>query len=110
MIEELFLGVDIGTGSCKAIARTAHGKVLGETQHFYDVQHPQEGYAEQDPLIIQKAFIQCISDITRKLPDPPKALGLSSAMHSLLLMDKKNLPISPLIIWEDTRRDRKSVV
>ncbi len=103
MIEELFLGVDIGTGSCKAIARTAHGKVLGETQHFYDVQHPQEGYAEQDPLIIQKAFIQCISDITRKLPDPPKALGLSSAMHSLLLMDKKNLPISPLIIWEDTR-------
>lgn len=106
MKEEIIIGMDIGTGSCKAVAITTSGKVLAETQKYYSSQHPKQGYSEQDPEIIYNAFLNCISGIVPKLAAPPLAVSISSCMHSLMLIDKNHAPLTPLIIWEDSRSHR----
>lgn len=103
MKEDIILGCDIGTGSCKAVAFSASGKVIADSQYFYEVQHPQQGYSEQDADMIIQSFYKCIKALLPKLPSKPVAAGLSSCMHSLVLLDENAKPLTPLITWEDSR-------
>lgn len=103
MNEDIYLGCDIGTGSVKVVARTLPGAIVNEAQVFYEVSHPEAGYAEQDPETIRLAFIDCLKQIVKKLPRSPVAIGLSSCMHSLILLDKDGHVLYPMITWEDTR-------
>lgn len=106
MKDDIILGCDIGTGSCKAVAFHTSGKVIADAQSFYDVQHPQEGYSEQDADMIIHSFYKCIKELLPKLPSAPVAAGLSSCMHSLILLDEHAQPLTPLITWEDSRSHR----
>lgn len=99
---EYLLGIDIGTGSCKAVAVSVSGDVLFQTKQFYSSNSPKPGYAEQNPEDIWNAFQQCFHALTKKLA-PPAAISLSSAMHSLMAVSATNEPLSPLIIWADKR-------
>ncbi len=103
MKDPIIIGFDIGTGSCKANAFYTSGRLIAGTQVFYDVQHYREGFAEQDPDELTKNFCKCIKKLTAQLPEPPLAIGISSAMHSLILLDDKAKPLTPLLTWEDTR-------
>ncbi len=105
-MEQYVIGVDIGTGSAKAVAVNKNGKPVAASQTFYKTINPQPGYSEQDPEIIWNAFLECIKEITAKTNQVPLAVSLSSAMHSLLVVNNKNIAITPLITWEDTRSEK----
>lgn len=105
-MQEYIIGVDIGTGSTKAVAMTTERKILATGQFYYDTKRPKPGYFEQDPEIIWKAFVSCIKEIITKVKQLPYSVSLSSCMHSLLVMDSKNVAITPLITWEDTRSEQ----
>jgi gluconokinase len=53
--------------------------------------------------VIWQAFADCLRKIIVHVKYSPLSISLSSAMHSLVVMDKNNKPISPLITWADTR-------
>ena len=97
------IGIDIGTGSAKAIAMTNEGTIIADSQFFYPIENIQPGHSEQDPEVIWKAFADCIKKIISVLKYPPVSISLSSAMHSLVVLNKKNKPITSLITWADTR-------
>ena len=101
--QQYIIGADIGTGSAKAIAMTSKGTVIADSQFYYSIQSPHPGYSEQDPEIIWNAFVDCIKKIISDLKNPPVSISLSSAMHGLMVIDKKNKPITPFITWMDTR-------
>jgi gluconokinase len=101
--EKYIIGIDIGTGSTKAVAMDSKGTIIGNSQIYYSTSEPHPGYSEQDPEIIWKAFVDCIKKIISVVKYPPASISLSSAMHGLLLVDKNNLPMTPLITWADTR-------
>jgi gluconokinase len=96
------LGVDIGTGSTKAIAVDQHGTVLFATHVAYPTLQPLPGHSEQAPELIWQAFIKCIRTTTARLGDP-LAISLSSAMHSVLPVDNEGRPLCNLILWSDNR-------
>ena len=100
------MGVDIGTGSTKAVALNLKRKVITVSQCYYNTDSPKPGYAEQDPEIIWKAFVNCITDVVTKVKTLPVAVSISSAMHSILVVNDKNKAITPLITWEDTRSEK----
>ncbi|MEO6136478.1 MAG: FGGY family carbohydrate kinase, partial [Ginsengibacter sp.] len=104
--EEYYLGMDIGTGSTKAVAVSKEGKPLQEVQFFYDTKISTEGYSEQDPENIWDALIKCIREIVSKLNRVPNTVSFSSAMHSLIIVDKNNAAITPLITWADSRSEK----
>src|ERR1017187_897585 len=105
-MEQYVIGVDIGTGSAKAVAVNNNGNPFAASQIYYTTSSPQPGYYEQDPEIIWNAFIKCVSEIIVHLNQVPFSVSLSSAMHSLLVIDTKNFPVTPLITWEDTRSEK----
>ena len=102
-MDSYILGIDIGTGSIKAVAIDPQGNVISALQSFYETIQPQPGYSEQDPEIIFSHFIQIINQSVNKIGTAPSGISLSSAMHSLVLTDKKGKALSNLILWSDSR-------
>jgi gluconokinase len=96
------LGIDIGTGSTKAIAVDQQGTVLFATHVAYPTLQPLPGHSEQAPELIWQAFIKCVRNTTSRLGSP-LAISLSSAMHSVLVVDEKCTPLTNLILWSDNR-------
>lgn len=100
-----FIGADIGTGSAKAVAIDAKRNVLTMAQSFYPVISRRLGYAEQKPEAIWNAFAGCIKEVVAKSGGAPVCISISSAMHSIMAVDKNNEPLMNFLTWEDTRSD-----
>jgi len=101
---EYFLGIDIGTTSVKSIAFSKDGKPLAEHTRAYPIQHPFPEWSEQDPEEIASALFYTVEQVLRDLaPYIPRLCSFSSAMHSLIAVDKSGSAITPSIIWADNR-------
>ena len=98
-----FVGVDLGTGSTKAIAIATDGAVLCTAQFYYPISSPQPGFSEQNPCLIWDAFVSCINAITGKLGVAPSAISFSAAMHSIFPVNKNGEPMANAILWADAR-------
>lgn len=98
------LGIDIGTGSTKAVAVDLQGKVLNIAQHYYPVKIPKPGYSEQDPEVILEAFLSCITDSVKNAGQP-QAISLSSAMHSIMPVDGNGKALADMMTWADARSE-----
>ncbi len=96
------LGIDIGTGSTKAIAVDLQGKPFADQQETYLYSSPKPGYHEQDPEQIWAAFKETVKGIIKKAGQPA-AIGLSSAMHSVIMVDQNCNALAPMITWADNR-------
>lgn len=106
MKKSFVMGLDIGTTSAKAVLFNFQGQVIQESEISYPHRYPQAGWAEQDPDEIEQAAITAIHHTLEKSALDSKeivAVGLSSAMHSILCLDQSGKPLSPLITWADQR-------
>ncbi len=102
-MQPYIIGIDIGTGSTKAVAINYSGEVITSSQFHYSVLDSAQGYSEQDPEIIWEAFVNCLKEVINKLQQVPFAVSFSSCMHSLIVIDKNNKPLTNLITWADVR-------
>ena len=100
---EYVLGIDIGTGSTKAVAVDLKGNSFADSQQYYPFNAPKPGYHEQDPEQIWQAFTESIKGIIAKTGTQPLAISLSSAMHSFIAVDTNGNALAPMITWADSR-------
>ena len=104
------LGIDIGTSSAKAMLMDLDGQVLYLQAEDYDVDIPQEGYAQQDPEIWWKAVQNILLTIKSQQPEAYAsvgAIGFSGQMHSLVTVNKEGNPVYPAIVWLDQRSQKQ---
>ena len=102
----LYLGVDIGTTSTKSVLFAEAGKVLSMHHVEYPLHSPAPSIAEQDPEEIFQAVLETMKVAIKKANVDIKNLKLvsfSSAMHSVLAMDKQGKPLTQCITWADSR-------
>ncbi|MBW4581479.1 MAG: xylulokinase [Tildeniella nuda ZEHNDER 1965/U140] len=104
----MLLGLDLGTGSAKALLLAIDGTVIAEASHAYKVQAPQPGWAETHPAAWWEAVAIAVSTVMQNqgdcMPDDHvEAIGLSGQMHGVVLTDAKGEPLRPAILWADTR-------
>lgn len=97
------IGVDIGTGSTKAVAADYSGTILKTAQAAYPTLIEQPGRSEQNPQDVWNAFITCVRDVVAAIGTPPQAIAFSSAMHSLIPVDTQGTPLMNMITWADNR-------
>ncbi|MGB6308867.1 MAG: xylulokinase, partial [Steroidobacteraceae bacterium] len=99
----MYLGIDIGTSSVKAVLADERGAIAAQASHPLDVSRPQPGYSEQDP----RSWWQAVVNAVRGLPAVPRAavqgIGLSGQMHGATLLDAEDRPLRPAILWNDGR-------
>nr|WP_067061743.1 gluconokinase [Mucilaginibacter sp. L294] len=102
-MQNYFVGIDLGTGSTKAVAVDVAGKTIATAQSYYPTNTPRPGYSEQNPDLIWRAFLNCISKIITNLKQAPTAISFSSAMHSIMPVDEKGNALADAMLWSDSR-------
>ncbi|RNF39873.1 gluconokinase [Planococcus salinus] len=104
--QSYYLGVDIGTTSTKAVLYNKQGKVMECETVLYPLHTPNPVTAEQDPEEIFRAVLAAVRETVRRSairPETLKLVSFSSAMHSLIAVDKKGNLLTNSITWADTR-------
>lgn len=100
------LAADIGTTSAKTLVIDREGSVRASHSIEYPLHTPAADRAEQDPLEIFQAIVQGIAAVMQKAgigPEEVLCVSFSSAMHSLIAVDRELQPLTPCITWADNR-------
>lgn len=104
------IGIDIGTSATKTIIMEETGKIVVSDSYEYPLYQPNNGWAEQNPKDWENAVIQTLKNVIIKSgvsKENIKGIGLSGQMHGLVLLDEKDQPIRPAIIWCDQRTSKQ---
>lgn len=102
----LLMGVDFGTGGCKATVINENGQVLATTFREYSSEHLHHGWSEQNPKHWIDAFNYTVKEcllVNGVDRDLIVAIAISASTHNAVLLDKDNQVIRPCIMWNDQR-------
>src|SRR6185369_1611913 len=103
----MWLGIDVGTGSSRALLVDERGAVrAGFTALHEDMMMARPMWAEQRPGNWWDAVVLAIRgvlDNAKVSGEQIKGIGLSGQMHGLVILDKANQVIRPSLIWCDQR-------
>jgi xylulokinase len=103
----MWLGIDIGTGSSRALLVDESGAVRGGyTAPHEDILMQQPMWAEQRPENWWDAAVTAIRGVlaeTGIAGSAVKGVGLSGQMHGLVILDDAHRVIRPSLIWCDQR-------
>jgi gluconokinase len=102
-----FLGIDLGTGSCKCIAVDEQGQILGSGSSAYEGGDTRQRWREQDPRQLQQAAIaavrQTLARAPRAAPERCAGMSIGGALHSVMALDRQDRPLTGVITWADGR-------
>ena len=103
---DLLLGIDVGTGGCKALLIDPRGAVLASAMTEYPLSTPRPLWSEQDPERWWQATIASITQVLAAAKAEPRrvaGIGLTGQMHGLVLLDDAGAALRPAILWNDQR-------
>jgi len=94
---EYLLGMDYGTGGAKGCIIDTEGNVLGYGFEEYPILSPKPGWSEHDPARYWQIACKIIKDCLQEAridPKQIKGIAVSSALPSLVMVDKDGAPIN----------------
>jgi xylulokinase len=99
----MLLGIDLGTGSVKALLLAIDGTIVAEASSPYPVQSPKPGWAETNPQDWWSAVAIAVKIAVGERAEQVAAIGLSGQMHGLVLANPDGQTLRPAILWADMR-------
>jgi xylulokinase len=103
----MWLGIDIGTGSSRALLVDERGGIrAGCTVAHEDMRMERPLWAEQRPENWWDAAVEAIRGVLAKAGvagREVRGIGLSGQMHGLVILDGAGTVIRPALIWCDQR-------
>lgn len=102
----MFVGIDIGTSSVKAVLIDDDDRVLAEQSEPLEVQRPRPLWCEQSPetwWTATAAVLDRLASAQPALMGGVRAIGLSGQMLGVTLLDAADEPLRPAILWNDGR-------
>jgi xylulokinase len=103
----MFLGIDLGTSSLKALVLDVDGSIVGTGSATYPMTTPQPGWAESDPHVWWEAAAAAVHEAAGAHGSEVAAIGLCGQMHGVVLSDDTGEPLRPAILWADGRARRQ---
>src|SRR4051812_18823994 len=108
----LVLAVDIGTSSARALLFDPRGVAQPETEAriAYELTITADGGAVLDAVELFEHVGSCIDQVLALAGESAtqiKAVGISCFWHSLLGIDRRGEPTTPVLLWADTRAARE---
>lgn len=103
-MDDWYIGLDLGTSGCRAIAIDPTGDVVAEAREpLPDSQHPVPGASEQDPRDWWEAVGRVLGRLLGRQHGHPRALSVDATSATLLLCDAQGVPCTPALMYDDTR-------
>lgn len=107
----MHLGIDIGTSGVKVTLIEDERRVIGSADAPLRVDRPHPGWSEQDPADWIEATRRAIARLrvghARSLA-AVRGIGLAGQMHGATLLDERDRPLRPCILWNDSRAGREA--
>ena len=106
---EYYVGIDLGTSSVKMLLVDGEGNIKNTVSKEYPVFYPQSGWSEQNP----SDWWDAICEILPLLLDgydarSVKGIGVAGQMHGLVVLDRDDRIIRPVILWNDGRTEKET--
>ncbi len=99
----ILLGLDFGTGGAKICALSAAGSVLFQDYEEYAQFHDHPGYSEHDPRDYWTSCQRLIRAAVAAVGGEVSAVAVSSALPSLVLVDRRGQPVGRAFNLMDRR-------
>lgn len=99
----MFLGIDVGTSSVKAVLTSEKGQVCSEASSDLTVSRPHALWSEQDPRAWWAATNSAVTALDAKLRAQVIGIGLAGQMHGATLLGADMQPLRAAILWNDGR-------
>ncbi|NKN31737.1 FGGY-family carbohydrate kinase [Marichromatium bheemlicum] len=98
-----FIGLDLGTSGCRAVAIDAAAAPLAEARSALpDSTRPAPGRVEQHPEDWWQTLTEVLRTLVAALPDHrPAALAVAATSPTLLLADAAGDPLGPALMYDD---------
>ena len=100
------LGLDVGTGSAKAVLVDPEGNLAGAASEDYPLSTPRPLWSEQVPADWwrgSRAALRRVVAESGVARDAIVGLGLTGQMHGAVFLDGRDEVIRPAILWNDGR-------
>ncbi len=105
-MENLLLGIDIGTSACKVAVFREDGKVLASASGQYAVYYPRSGWAEQDADEWWEKIVGAIKEVIAfpgVSAEKIRCIGIDGQSWSAIPVDREGNALARTPIWMDTR-------
>ena len=111
-MRQAYIGIDIGSSGCKAIAIDEACRPIAIASERYDntIVYLGLGMYDQDPAILREASFKCCRALLDKLGADyhVSALGLTGQMHGLVALGERLQPLRPIISCVDFRNEAQN--
>ena len=103
-----YIGIDLGTSSCKGVITDKLGNVYASHSVRYKVSCPRPGFSEQDPSDWLSAAVKILSVLSSGREDEVRGISIAGQMHGLVMLDENDEVIRPAILWNDGRSEKQT--
>jgi len=100
----IYIGLDLGTSGCRAVAIDAQQQVIAETAHPFPIPAERQPSLQQDPW----QWWDCIKEVVLLLEDyidttQVRAIAVDGTSSTLLLTDRNCQPLDSALMYHDAR-------
>jgi erythritol kinase (D-erythritol 1-phosphate-forming) len=106
MIVSYILTLDKGTTVVKSVLFDENGEEHAVARREQTTQHPRPGWHEEDPenaWALTTDLIKQVLSSSGVAPEEILAVGVTTHMGGLLLLDQAMRPVYPNVLWDDSR-------
>ena len=109
---DCIITIEIGTGAIRVAAFDLKATMVGSCKGTYPTFHAKPDFSEQDPEQIFITMLYLLKNFLNEKIHPKKykvvCICFSSAMHSVLPIDKNGVPLGNAIVWSDNRAKKEA--
>lgn len=105
----MYIGIDLGTSSVKLLLMKKNGEVVKTVSKDYPLIFVKETWIEQDAEKWFESVILGLKEIIKGYEKDILAISFSGQMHGLVMLDKEDNVIRPVILWCDQRTEKECI-
>jgi len=100
--DDWYLGIDLGTGSCKSVIIDSQGHMLGFGASGYSGSDAASQGEERNPEDLVWGMLRSVRSAIQDagvIPEACQAISIGGIYHSLIAIDKHGSPLTGVITW-----------
>lgn len=100
----IFIGIDMGTSGCRAVAINQEGRPLAEASASLPLSEIYGSAVQQIPENWWLAILEILPELLSRIdPKRVRAIAVDGTSGTVLLADEKGNPLSPALMYNDNR-------